>query len=336
MKNLKKFLAFALATALIAGTVFFVTPSLKSYATTGSTENSSTGSPENSSNTQQETQQNTSQNTSQTTSDAPAIKLTAEAAKVYVGGEMQLRATLVNINDPTNSLVSAIHWSVKDPSLFEVWPFASSCWIYAVKPGTTDVIATLNYDGKTLSAKCTVTVPTESSKQNATKKSYPSTSSSTEVALPANITSADGKPLTMFKAVDGSNTLMTGAVGLIPSGAKLSAVEAAPTSQTFSVATAIMAIWRPNAEVKKVYDFNVFSKQATIIKTLDGKVCMSLPMPSDLTVPEGMVLKVYKFNDDGSVTICETLINQGRVVWGTDSFGTFAFVVEKATKAKRR
>ena len=188
----------------------------------------------------------------------------------------------------------------------------------------------------------TPTTPTKPTKaataasSGSKKSSRSSSSATTEITLPAGVTTADGKPMVMFTSTDGSNTLMTGAVGLIPSGAKLQAIEASATSQTYSVAKAILEIWKPDATILKVYDFNVFSKQATMIKTLDGKVCMSLPIPDGLTVPEGMVLYVYKFNDDGSVTVCETLIDQGRIVWGTDSFGTFAFAVEKPAVTKKK
>ncbi|SHJ45465.1 hypothetical protein [Pseudobutyrivibrio xylanivorans] len=324
MKNLKKYFVFAIATVIVAGAVFLITPSMNTFAS----DEGSEASPD------------SGQGGSGATQSDPALKLTSSAATVYVGGELQLKVSLEGISDPGNNLIQGVQWSVGDSSLLRIYNYGTTFWALALKPGTTDITASLDNSGTTLTAKCTVTVPVESSKQNASPSEQRSSSSSaastTEVALPANITSADGKPLTMFSAVDGSNTLMTGSVGLIPSGAKLNAVEAAPTSQTYSVATAILGIWRPNAEVKKVYDFNVFSKQATAIKTLDGKVCMSLPMPADLVVPEGMVLKVYKFNDDGTITVCETLIDQGRVVWGTDSFGTFAFAVEKPAPVRAR
>jgi hypothetical protein len=319
MKNLKKFFVFAIATAIVAGAVFLITPSLKSYAVDATPSQAS----------------------------GPTLKLSASAAKVYVGGVLYLEATIEG-DTASNYNIDDVNWDVGN-SRFRIYNFRGHYFdAIPLDSGTATITATVYPSGVSptesnkLTASCIVTIPEESSKQNASGGGSSSSSSSssstptTEVALPANITSADGKPLTMFSAVDGSNTLMTGAVGLIPSGAKLNAVEAVPTSQTFSVATAILGIWRPNAEVKKVYDFNVFSKQATAIKTLDGKVCMSLPMPADLVVPEGMVLKVYKFNDDGTITVCETLIDQGRVVWGTDSFGTFAFAVEKPAPVRAR
>ena len=150
-----------------------------------------------------------------------------------------------------------------------------------------------------------------------------------EVVLPASVT-IGGKPVAMFKSADTTNTLLSAPTGVVPTGSKLEVVEAAPTSQTFTVATEILKIWRPGAQVAKVYDFNLYSKAATTIKTVDGKVAMSIPVPAGLTVPAGSVLKVYKFNDDGSIAVCEAIIDNGRIVFGNGTFGTFAFVIEKA------
>ena len=162
-----------------------------------------------------------------------------------------------------------------------------------------------------------------------TSSTTTSTATTTETVLPASVT-IEGKPVAMFQSADNTKTLLAAPVGVIPSGAKLEVLEAAATSQTFTVATEIMKIWRPSAQVVKVYDFNLYSKAATTIKTVDGKIAMSIPVPAGLTVPAGSVLKVYKFNDDGSIAVCEALIDNGRIVFGNGTFGTFAFVIEKA------
>ena len=140
--------------------------------------------------------------------------------------------------------------------------------------------------------------------------------------------------VTIVKSVDQTNTLLAGAKDAIPAGSSLSTVEAAEGTQTFNTAKSILAIYRPNATIAKVFNFNVFSKDAKPVKQANGKVAISIPIPEGLSVPAGMVLKVYKFNDDGTVTVCDCIIDNGRVVCGTDSFGTFAFVYEKASKKK--
>ena len=145
---------------------------------------------------------------------------------------------------------------------------------------------------------------------------------------------ADGQVVRTFVDLGGSKTMIAGSDGIIPTGSKFFAIPAKPDSATYQAATTIMAHWRPAAQVKEVFDFNVMAKGGDYIRNLDGSVTMSLPVPEDLVVPDGSILVVYRFNPDGTVTPCETLIDKGRVVWGTDAFGTFAFVIEKIpTKA---
>ena len=144
----------------------------------------------------------------------------------------------------------------------------------------------------------------------------------------------DGVAIRTYVAVGAKDTMIAGETGILPTGSKFFSVEATKDSATFKTAVAIMSLWRPEATVAKVFDFNIMQKTGAYMHEFDGVVTMSVPVPEDLVVPEGMVLKVYVFNDDGTITACDTLIDAGRVVWGTRHCSTFAFVIEKPVVAQ--
>jgi hypothetical protein len=141
-------------------------------------------------------------------------------------------------------------------------------------------------------------------------------------------TAAAGQPVAMFQSTDASNTLLAGAVGVIPSGSKITTVEVAKDSPTFAAAQNLISKVSRRGTVEKVVGIGATQSDGVAITTIGGEVAISLPMPTDITVPDGKSLVVYLITDDGETIKLETIIDNGRVVCGTSAFGTFAFVVE--------
>lgn len=169
---------------------------------------------------------------------------------------------------------------------------------------------------------------------DASPSSSSSSSSSAAVPAPVKVVAPNGQTLLQYTAIGAKNTLMAAPEGIVPQGAILAQYEVKEDSQTYEVAKTILGLRVPNATLAKVLDFNLSAKQGTLIHQLNGRVAISFDIPANFTVPAGYVPRVYRFNDNGTVTACETILDKGKVVFGTDHFSTFALVLEKAPKAK--
>ncbi len=162
-----------------------------------------------------------------------------------------------------------------------------------------------------------------------------SSSSSAAVPAPVKVVAPNGQTLLQYTAIGAKNTLMAAPEGIDPHAAISAQYEVKEDSQTYEVAKTILGLRVPNATLAKVLDFNLSAKQGTLIHQLNGRVAISFDIPANFTVPAGYVPRVYRFNDNGTVTACETILDKGKVVFGTDHFSTFALVLEKAPKAAK-
>lgn len=210
--------------------------------------------------------------------------------------------------------------------------------IKGVKAGKTTITATVTYeDGKTDEIDIEVRVYDRTSKTvvDASPSSSSNSSSAAPVSAPVKVVAPNGQTLLQYTAIGAKNTLMAAPEGIVPQGAILAQYEVKEDSQTYEVAKTILGLRVPNATLAKVLDFNLSAKQGTLIHQLNGRVAISFDIPANFTVPAGYVPRVYRFNDNGTVTACETILDKGKVVFGTDHFSTFALVLEKAPKAAK-
>lgn len=127
-----------------------------------------------------------------------------------------------------------------------------------------------------------------------------------------------GQPVAMFQSNDATNTLLAAPVGLVPSGSKLTTTESA------AIDAAKAAVKK--GTVAKVYDIALVGPDGQAA-ALAGKVAISIPVPADLTVPAGKTLKAYSIVD-GKATEIECIIDNGRIVFGTNAVGTIALAIE--------
>ncbi len=137
-----------------------------------------------------------------------------------------------------------------------------------------------------------------------------------------------GQSLHMFQSTDNSNTLLAAPESIVPSGTKITTLEAAADTPAFKAVQNKIARVSRRGSVQKVYGIAATATDGTLITTLNGKAAMSVPIPADINVPAGRTLVVYFIPNEGETIKLETVIDQGRVVFGTPGFGTFAFVVE--------
>lgn len=355
MRFMKKFGALALATVAVATSVWYVTPAVQALA--GETkaiesdvEESLTEEPtkshtENPTDDPNKGGSGGKETTDQTTPVKYTIRNHEKGIGIFTNASGCIYVEPENI-DYDNYFdydydYGKITYKSQDESIAVISDSDDNyAIIKGVKAGKTTITATVTYeDGKTVEkiGDIEVRVYDRTSKTvvDASPSSSSSSSSSAAVPAPVKVVAPNGQALLQYTAIGAKNTLMAAPEGIIPQGATLAQYEVKEDSQTYEVAKTILGLRVPNATLAKVLDFNLSAKQGTLIHQLDGRVAISFDIPANFTVPAGYVPRVYRFNDNGTVTACETILDQGKVVFGTDHFSTFALVLEKAPKAAK-
>lgn len=68
----------------------------------------------------------------------------------------------------------------------------------------------------------------------------------------------------------------------------------------------------------------------TQIHQLNGYIQVSTPVPSNINVNSGKTITVYRLEDDGSLTRCQTTVENGVITFITNHFSTYIIVEEDA------
>lgn len=129
-------------------------------------------------------------------------------------------------------------------------------------------------------------------------------------------------------------TTVSGAV--LKSDMKIQQKEVAKTSDTYK--DAINAIEKKGvkalkeAEYIKVYEIDLLQGNVEIHE-VGGTVQVSFNAPSDLKVAKDERVVIYRLNDDGSLTKCNTKFENGKIVFETDHFSTYILAKEKVNTA---
>ena len=73
-------------------------------------------------------------------------------------------------------------------------------------------------------------------------------------------------------------------------------------------------------------ELNLFDDKNLALHQLDGYVNVTVPLPDG--VAETAKLVVYRLEEDGSLTACETEISDGALTFQTNHFSTFVVMQE--------
>ena len=363
MRFMKKFGALALATVAVAASVWYVTPALQALASSErfiwdstycqyTEDENGTYVWDGEKYTEWDEKQDDTGKTETNTPKTP-VKYTIRNQEKGIGiftnafGSIYVEPENIKYDLVDKYDYGTITYKSQDESIAVIDHLNTGSWygsrvdfsaiIKGVKAGTTKITVTATYSGKTETlGNIEVRVYDRTSKTvvDASPASSSSSSSSAAVPAPVKVVAPDGQALLQYTAIGAKNTLMAAPEGIVPQGAILAQYEVKEDSQTYEVAKTILGLRVPNATLAKVLDFNLSAKTGTLIHQLDGRVAISFDIPANFTVPAGYVPRVYRFNDNGTVTACETILDKGKVVFGTDHFSTFALVLEKAPKAK--
>lgn len=166
-----------------------------------------------------------------------------------------------------------------------------------------------------------------SGKQNSTNDSSANgsgrtSSSSSEWATTETLyTDADNR--SMRRLVNGSLEIV-GDSGVLAQGTKIKAMLLS-SGDEFERAGQAVSSRLSGVSAYKVYDISMMTSAGLEIHELNGYVSVTLPAPEGLTIGDGKSVMVYRLEEDGTFTRCDTAIAEGKITFLTDHFSTYVF-----------
>lgn len=139
--------------------------------------------------------------------------------------------------------------------------------------------------------------------------------------------SAEEKQLRTITSEETTTVFITGDSSLLPEGASLS-WEVLADGTTYEKAVAA-AKQLKSCVICQVMELNLFDDKNLAVHQLDGYVNVTVPLPDG--VAETAKLAVYRLEEDGSLTACETEVSDEALTFQTNHFSTF--VVTKETES---
>jgi LPXTG-motif cell wall-anchored protein len=143
--------------------------------------------------------------------------------------------------------------------------------------------------------------------------------------------SATGESMTRIAANEGGAAI-DAATGIVPAGAKFESSQLSSGATYDNAANIVAARIGANTNFA-VFEMNLTDSNNTAIHQLDGKINVTMPIPADMTPADGNILVVYRIEDDGTMTRCDTATANGCVTFATDHFSTYVLVEEPASGA---
>ncbi len=148
------------------------------------------------------------------------------------------------------------------------------------------------------------------------------TSSSSEWATAETLyTDADNR--SMRRLVNGSLEIVGGS-GVLAPGTKIKAMPLS-SGDEFERAGQAVSSRLSGVSAYKVYDISMITSAGLEIHELNGYVSVTLPVPGGLTVGDGKSVMVYRLEEDGTLTRCDTTITAGKITFLTNHFSTYVF-----------
>ena len=81
----------------------------------------------------------------------------------------------------------------------------------------------------------------------------------------------------------------------------------------------------------EVLEINLYDGEGASVTQLDGYVTVTIPVPESIVLREGYVLVVYRVNDDGTLTNCNAVVEDGKITFTTDHFSTYIIAEQEET-----
>lgn len=143
-------------------------------------------------------------------------------------------------------------------------------------------------------------------------------------------TPAPSTPVVSTNTVTGTGNAgasVSGTETVLPNGTVFSANELTEGTDYDTSVAAATANFGAGATFT-VFKMDLTDANGAPITQLSDFVKVSLPVPASLTIPEGKTLVVYRCENDGTLTRCNTTVNNGVITFETNHFSNYIVNVE--------
>lgn len=120
------------------------------------------------------------------------------------------------------------------------------------------------------------------------------------------------------------------ASGVLPEGATIAAATVT-SGATYEKAVEVIKAQVSGLGEFSVMEINLTDAANTQVHQLNGYVQVTVPMPANITVKEGKAIVVYRLEDDGTLTRCDTTVENGVITFKTNHFSTYIVAEEDVT-----
>ena len=157
-----------------------------------------------------------------------------------------------------------------------------------------------------------------SSDSSSTSSSQPAPTPAPAVQQPAAVETPVSQPVT---------AALADAEGVLPTGAAITAATVT-SGAAYEKAVEVIKAQVSGLGEFSVMEINLTDAANTQIHQLNGYVQVSVPMPANITVKEGKAIVVYRLEDDGTLTRCDTTVENGVITFKTNHFSTYIVAEE--------
>lgn len=163
-------------------------------------------------------------------------------------------------------------------------------------------------------------------------KTDSSSSSSTSSSQPAEAPAPAPTPAPVAEvpAAQPVAAGLTDASGVLPEGATIAAATVT-SGATYEKAVEVIKAQVSGLGEYSVMEINLTDAANTQVHQLNGYVQVTVPMPANITVKEGKAIVVYRLEDDGTLTRCDTTVENGVITFKTNHFSTYIVAEEDVT-----
>ena len=126
-------------------------------------------------------------------------------------------------------------------------------------------------------------------------------------------------------------TSVNDTTGVLPEGTTITATSVM-SGDTYEKAAIVVEQNINGLGQYAVMEINLADASNVQLHELNGYIQVTIPVPSNINVNSGKTITVYRLEDDGSLTRCETTVNNGMITFSTNHFSTY-IVVEETVSA---
>ncbi len=130
-----------------------------------------------------------------------------------------------------------------------------------------------------------------------------------------------GRSVRKLTRKDSAGYEIFGDVALIPEGARFMVERCSKDSTEYKAAETAIAAALNNIEQFSVFNIDLETAEGVEIHEVGGYISVTMPVPEGFV--SGKNLTVYRLEEDGTLTKCETTVENGKITFLTNHFSTY-------------